>query len=93
MEKLKWHQPEQLKSIKDNGNIIFLDKKRWAFHEAAFREWGGDGMPVYESDGKEINIRDIFLWCTRFDLLMSTNFVHFIHGYPYPIQYSKKDVL
>ena len=90
MQRLNWHQPEELKNIKDTGNIIFIDQDRWAFHEAAFHGMNDDGMPVYESEGKVINIKDIFLWCTRYDLLMSTNFVHFIPNYSYPIQYSKK---
>lgn len=74
MQRLKWHQPEELKNIKDTGNIIFLDQERWAFHEAAFRGWKDDGMPVYVCDGKDIDTKDIFLWCIRYDMLQMTDF-------------------
>lgn len=74
MEKLKWHKPEELKDFRDDVNIVFLDQERWLFHEAAFRGWKDDGMPVYVCDGKYIDTKDIFLWCTRHDMLQMTDF-------------------
>lgn len=78
MNKLNWHRAEELKDYREDGNIVFLDRQGWMFHEARFCGRKDDGSPSFSCDGKIIDNNEIFLWCMRYNLLEITNFVQMI---------------
>ncbi len=74
MNKLKWHRAEELNDYREGGNIVFLGRQGWMFNEARFCGWKDDGSPAFSCDGKIIDNNEIFLWCTRKELLDLTDF-------------------
>lgn len=64
MNKMKWHRAEKLNEYRADGNIVFLDRQGWQT----------DGMPVFRCNGEMVDNNDIFLWCTRKELLKLTDF-------------------
>ena len=69
---------EEMENYKGDANIIFVDQERWIIHEASFCGWKDNGSPAFSCDGKIIDNNEIFLWCTRYNLLEITNFVQMI---------------
>ena len=76
MNKLKRHRAEELKDYREDCNIVFLDREWHILHEARACRWDNvTRMYSYSCNGKIVNSDDIFLWCTRKDLLELTNYI------------------